>query len=218
MDKLRILVAHQRPAIARAIKQILDTYGFAAQAFSDGDAAALAIKSQTFDGVVVDAALPGRPVHELCELAKGAARPVPAVIVIGAIFRRGSYKRRPARLYGADEMVEIHRVATELPALIWRLLARKGAQAAAIAEADMALWSLHNQVSPGPERLAGLVVAGLLLARADEVAEIDAPAGLVGLLSGDLEAARADLAEATGDRAHDEAILRSFQELLTGPG
>ncbi|MCA9658510.1 MAG: response regulator transcription factor [Myxococcales bacterium] len=210
MDKLRILVAHDKLAIARAIEQILATYGFAVEPMTDGDAVAEALRSRHFDGLVVDAAILGTPIHELCELAKAGADPVPAVIMIAAIFRRRSYKRRASSLYGADDVVEVHRIATELPAKLWRLFSGKDLDAAAKAEAEMALWSLHNEPSRGPERLAGLLVAGLVLNRADEVADADDPSELYELFGDDLREVCEHIAGVMGDREHDAAVQASF--------
>ncbi|HGG57115.1 MAG TPA: response regulator transcription factor, partial [Nannocystis exedens] len=126
MDKLRILVAHDKLAISRAIQQVLGTYGFSVEPMSGGDAVVEALGRGNYDGLVIDAALPGAPIHEICELAKSGEHPVPAVITIAAIFRRKSYRRRPSNLYGADDIVEVHRIAGELPAKLWRLFSGKG--------------------------------------------------------------------------------------------
>lgn len=213
MDKLRILVAHDKPAITRAIKQVLGTYGFAVEPMSDGDDVAKALRERHFDGLVLDAGLPGTPVHELCELAKAGDDPVPAVITIAAVFRRKSYRRRPSSLYGADDVVEVHRVATELPAKLWRLFSGKGLDAAAKAEAEMALWSLHNEPSRGPERLAGLLVAGLILGRADEVADADSLEELRQLLGDDMSEVSAQVAQIMGGPEHEGAVWASFDAL-----
>jgi CheY-like chemotaxis protein len=213
MDKLRILVAHDKLAITRAIEQVLGTYGFAVEPMNDGDDVAKALQERHFDGLVLDAGLPGTPVHELCELAKAGDDPVPAVITIAAVFRRKSYRRRPSSLYGADDVVEVHRVATELPAKLWRLFSGKGLDAAAKAEAEMALWSLRNEPSRGPSRLAGLLVAGLILGRADEVADADGLEDLRQLLGDDLSEVSAQVARIMGGPEHEGAVWASFDAL-----
>jgi len=213
MDKLRILVAHDKQAITRSIEQVLGTYGFAVEPMNDGDEVAEALQEQHFDGLVIDAGLPGTPVHELCELAKAGDDPVPAVITIAAVFRRKSYRRRPSSLYGADDVVEVHRVATELPAKLWRLFSGKGLDAAAKAEAEMALWSLRNEPSRGPERLAGLMVAGLILGRADEVADVDGPEELRQILGDDLSRVSTYVAGIMGAPEHERAVWASFDAL-----
>ncbi len=213
MDKLRILVAHDKRAITRAIEQVLGTYGFAVEPMNDGDDVAKALQERHFDGLVLDAGLPGMPVHELCELAKAGDDPVPAVITIAAVFRRKSYRRRPSSLYGADDVVEVHRVATELPSKLWRLFSGKGLDAAAKAEAEMALWSLRNEPSRGPERLAGLLVAGLILDRADEVADADDLADLHRILDEDLNRVCAHVVGVMGGPEHERAVWASFDAL-----
>ena len=213
MDKLRILVAHDKLAISRAIQQVLGTYGFSVDPMSDGDAVVEALGKGRYDGLVIDAALPGAPIHEICELAKSSEHPVPAVITIAAIFRRRSYRRRPSNLYGADDIVEVHRIAGELPAKLWRLFSGKGLDAAAKAEAEMALWSLRNEPSRGPKRLAGLLVAGLILDRADEVADADDLSCLHRILDDDLEQVSALLVGLMGDSGHEKAVRTSFQAI-----
>ncbi len=213
MDKLRILVAHDKLAISRAIEQVLGTYGFAVDTMSDGDAVAQALAKGLYDGLVIDAALPGTPIHEICEIAKGGENPVPAVITIAAIFRRKSYRRRPSSLYGADDIVEVHRIAAELPAKLWRLFSGKGLDAAAKAEAEMALWSLRNEPSRGPGRLAGLLVAGLILDRADEVADADDLSDLHRILGEDLKQVSALLVTLMGGPEHESAVRASFHAI-----
>lgn len=214
MDKLRILVAHDQPAIARATAVILEAYGFHVEVFADGEAAQRALTSARWDGVVVDAALAGVPVHELVAAAKDEPSPVPAVIIIATVFRRRSYRRGPSQLHGADAIVEVHKIAESLPAALWGLFARKGAEAAAIAEAEMALWTVRQERSRGVDRLAGLLVAGIVLGRADQVADADGPAALLELLGAELGGARDHLAAVMGGHEHDAAIDRAFQALV----
>ena len=217
MDKLRILVAHSQPAIVCAAARILEAYGFGVDRLSDGDQVAAALDAGSWDGLVVDTSLPGMPVHDLCALAKEGEHPVPAVILIAAIFRRGSYKRRPGNLYGADDVVEVHRIAEDLPTKLWRLFARKEVAAAALAEAEMAYWSLHDD-PPGPEGLADLLVAGAVLDRAAEVVDAESPEALRDLLTLELEAARNLIVSVTGGHDHDAAVERAYRALCQPQG
>jgi len=216
MEKLRILVAHTQPGIVCATARILEAYGFGVERLADGDAVARALDAGAWDGLVIDTALPGTPVHDLIAVAKECEPPVP-VILIGALFRRSSFKRRPGQLYGADDVVDVHRIAEELPAKLWRLFTGKDPAVAALAEAEMAFWSLHHE-PPGADGLAALLVAGAVLDRADEVVEVDEPAALAALLSQELEAARALLASVMGGHAHDAAIERAFHALIQPVG
>lgn len=214
MDKLRILVAHDQAAIARATAVILEAYGFHVAVFDRGEAALQALAAARWDGVVVDAALPGVAVHELVDAAKGGASPVPAVIMIATVFRRRSYRRSPTQTHGADAIVEVHKIAESLPAALWGLFARKGSEAAAIAEAEMALWTARQDRSRGVDRLAGLLVAGVVLDRADQVADADDAADLLDLFGRELMGARDHLAAVMGGHEHDAAIDRAFQALV----
>ena len=213
MDKLRILVAHSSPAIVCATARILEAYGFGVDRLGDGDRVAAALDAGSWDGLVLDTALPGMPVHDLCALAKEGASPVAAVILIGAIFRRGSYRRRPSQLYGADDVVEVHRIAEELPTKLWRLFAGKGAAEAAVAEAEMAYWSMHQE-PPGPEGLADLLIAGAVLDRADEVVDVEEPGALGQLLAPEIAAARAQIAAVAGGDTHEAALERAYRTIL----
>ena len=117
-----VLVAHERPAIGQAIRRVLAAQGFRIEVASRGEDVAAALAARNFDGLVLDVAMPGPPVHELVELAKKPERPVGAVILVASVFRKTSYKRKPQQLYGADDYVEIHRLGDELPSKLWNLL------------------------------------------------------------------------------------------------
>ena len=116
-----VLVAHERPAIGQAIRRVLAAQGFRVEVASRGEDVAAALAARNFDGLVLDVAMPGPPVHELVELAKQPDRQVGAVILVASVFRKTSYKRKPQQLYGADDYVEIHRLGDQLPSKLWDL-------------------------------------------------------------------------------------------------
>jgi CheY-like chemotaxis protein len=122
-----ILLAHERPAIVRAVAHVLELDGFAVQTVRDGTAALEALEREAWGALVVDVALPSIPGYELTDFAKRLAAETPprgaaAVVLIPAIYRRTSYKRRPTRLYGADDYVEIHHLGDMLAPKLRRLL------------------------------------------------------------------------------------------------
>ena len=119
MEKFKILVAHERPVVGRAIARVLVAQGLVATTVDDGDAVWRALEGDSWDGLVLDVALPGPPVHQIVALAKtGVPLALRAVVLIASVFRRSSYKRRPQQLYGADSYVEGHQLGAELLSLI----------------------------------------------------------------------------------------------------
>ncbi|MEZ4451043.1 MAG: hypothetical protein R3B09_16295 [Nannocystaceae bacterium] len=211
---MRILVAHERPAIGRATAAILAAYGFEVAVVDRGEAALRALAGGRWDGAVLDAGVPGAAIHELIARAKDGPNQVPAVVLIATVFKRRSYRRGPTSNHGADAIVEVHRIADTLPTTLWGLFARKDPESAAIAEAEMALWTLRQDRSRGVDRLADLLVAGAVLERADEVADVDDRGRLQSLLGGRLHGLRDHLAAVMGGHEHDGAIDRAFQAIV----
>ncbi len=217
MEKPQILVAHERPVIGHAIAHVLAAQGLRVQVVSDGHRVADALKAEAWDALILDVALPGAALHELVELARtGLALPVKAVLLIASVFRRSSYKRKPQRLYGADDYVEIHDLGEQLPGKLWRLLAPEPATLPGMLEAEAVLAELQDEHEPedaGPShsglshaahRLAALLVADLVLHSGDRLASADSLEELRAALGPELEAARALHREALGATADGE--------------
>ena len=201
MAKQKILVAHERLVIGRAIRQVLVAQGLEAEVVADGDAIARALQLAVWDGLVVDVGLPGPPVHQLVALAKtGVPTPVTAVVLIASVFRRSSYKRRPQQLYGADDYVEVHMLGAELPSKLWRRLGPDDPGPNGMVEAEALLTHLQELAgdpansapdqAPGAGRLAELLVADAVLYSGDKLAEADTPAATHAALAGELDAVR----------------------------
>ncbi|MBK7827778.1 hypothetical protein [Nannocystis sp.] len=200
MEKYKILVAHERPVIARAIARVLAAQGLVAEVARDGDAVWRALESDSWDGLLLDVALPGPPVHQIVALAKtGVPLALRAVILLASVFRRSSYKRRPQQLYGADSYVEGHQLGAELSTKLWRLLSpdpagpgdmveaeallvelqaeAEAAAAAEVAEAATAATGATVQRPRDPAaELADLLVADLLLHAGEKLSDADADA------------------------------------------
>ena len=185
MEKYKILVAHERPVIARAIARVLAAQGLVAEVARDGDAVWRALESDSWDGLLLDVALPGPPVHQIVALAKtGVPLALRAVILLASVFRRSSYKRRPQQLYGADSYVEGHQLGAELSTKLWRLLSPDPAGPGDMVEAEALLVELqaeaeaaavHGPRDPAAE-LADLLVADLLLHAGEKLSDADADA------------------------------------------
>lgn len=219
MEKYKILVAHERPVVGRAIARVLTAQGLVATAVDHGDAVWRALETDGWDGLVLDVALPGPAVHQLVALAKtGVPLALRAVILIASVFRRSSYKRRPQQLYGADAYVEGHKLGAELPSKLWRLLSADPSGLDGMVEAEALLAELQPAAQDpdilaarGPAEhaaaLAELLVADLLMYAGEKLSDADSvaahnlrPADIAAIhdaLAPELEQAREHLRAAT---------------------
>lgn len=198
----RVLLAHAGPVIAGAAQRILEAHGFDAEVVPNSIAVERALASEAWDALVVDVALPGAPGAERTgfELTgfelTGPARDagVKVVILVASVFRRTSYKRRPRRLYGADDYVEIHHLGDHLPN---RLRAHLG-----LGDPELPSESLRDVLGTLRERgdehlgqqtpkgLATLIVADLLLYNGDRITEAGTVEEALAAIARDLDGAR----------------------------
>ncbi len=220
----RVLVAHERAGISEAVRRVLAIYGFEVECANDGDEVEQLLRNEPFDGLVLDVAMPGTPSYELCALAKtGLTPPIAAVILVATVFRRSSYKRRPSRLYGADDYVEIYRLGEELPSKLWRLLGSDLYGPPGEAQSEAVMWSMleddmSEETTPeAPERIADLLVADLVLSNADRVLNANSIEQARLGLEGDLREAQMRHAQAVGEAA-GEAVNHAFVRLMAGFG
>lgn len=199
MDKLRILVAHERPALGQAIRRVLSAQGFVVEVVSTSDAAVEALRASRFDALVLDVALPGgSPCYELSQLAKtGLPSPVRAVILVASVFRRTSYKRRPTQLYGADDYVELHHLGEQLPRKLWRALGSDAPTLSGMVEAEAVLTTFQEEGDQRlfeqrgrAARLAELIVADLILYAGDKLMRAGSASEARDLLAAEIDAAR----------------------------
>jgi CheY-like chemotaxis protein len=229
MEEPQVLVAHERPVIGHAIARVLAAQGLRVQVLSDGHRVADTLKAAAWDALILDVALPGAELHELVELARtGLALPVKAVLLVASVFRRSSYKRKPQRLYGADDYVEIHDLGEQLPGKLWRLLAPDQATLPNMVEAEAVLAALQDERQSddaGPPhaggRLAALLVADLVLHSGDRLASADSLDELRVAIGPELEAARAIHRSVLGSSAADvghDPIDAALAALLHLPG
>lgn len=230
-----VLVAHERPAIGQAIRRVLAAQGFRIEVASRGEDVAAALAARNFDGLVLDVAMPGPPVHELVELAKKPERPVGAVILVASVFRKTSYKRKPQQLYGADDYVEIHRLGDELPSKLWNLLKVDPSGIHGMMEAEAVLATMQSEgdqrlfdsvapsIAPADDpaaaatratRLAELIVADVILYAGDRLVATDTPAEARDALAADLDAARETYRGVAGTPEGRDPIGEAFDELM----
>lgn len=221
-----VLFAHERPSVARAVTHVLEARGFSVESVRDGDAAARALGERRYAALVVDVALPRRPGYELVEVARAQAasngRGAQVVVLVASVFRKTSYKRRPARLYGADDYVELHHLGDMLPEKLATHLQieippgdSRAQSAATEAVFEIADARMEDQST---DELASLIVADVVLYNGDRIADTSTVSEARAALSEDLEVARDLLKQvyaARGDAADPDAALeRSFGALM----
>lgn len=207
-----VLFAHERPGVGRAVRRILELHGFDVHTVRDGHATQLALEARRWDALVVDVALPGIPGYELVRVAKSLADAgphsgAPRVVLVSSVYRRTAYKRRPTRLYGADDYVEVHHLGDFLPVKLRSMIGMpvqpstdpslaEGQVAAVLrAEGDTRM-TLQDR-----EGLASLIVADMVLYNGDRI-----------LTAADAEAA------ATAVREDLEMARDLFQQVVRAEG
>ncbi|NVB42178.1 response regulator [Pseudenhygromyxa sp. WMMC2535] len=211
----RVLLGHGGRIIAAAAQRILGAHGFEVGVASNARAVEEALAAGGWNALVIDVALPGG--FELAAPARRAG--VECVILVASVFRRTSYKRRPRRLYGADDYVEIHHLGDHLPN---RLRAHLGLgppdhPAETLREVLVSLRDRGDArlLEQSPRGLAALIVADLLLYNGDRVTDASSVDEAWAAVSEDLEDARKLFEllrpEATGA---GELIADAFRELV----
>lgn len=209
MTEPRILFAHERRGVARAVRRVLEREGFVFTYVADGPSCIERLSRERWDGLVVDVALPGAAGYELVELARSAGPDAGAqvVVLVASVYRRTSYKRQPTRLYGADDYVEIHHLCDSLPRKLYEHLGLPAAPPVEPVEAQ-AREALRvegdtrmEEPQADHQRLATLIVADMVL------------------YNGDAIHAAHDLAEATAAVRPDLDIARElFTQVVHGEG
>lgn len=206
----RVLFAHGHPIIGVAVSRVLFAHGFSVEQVGHADQVYAALVEGQFDALVVDVALPGAPGFELTGPAREAG--VQVVILVASVFRRTSYKRRPLRLYGADDYVEIHHLGDHLPQRLRDHLGLGVSElpAETLREVVELLHASGDERlgEETPESLAGLIVADLLLYNGDRMAEAESFEQAHSAVAGDLEHARALFAQVRPELARSEADAR----------
>ncbi len=226
-----VLFAHERPSVARAVTHVLETRGFTVDSVRDGDAAAVALRTRRYAALVVDVALPRRPGYELVEIARAEAavgHGAQVVVLVASVFRKTSYKRRPARLYGADDYVELHHLGDMLPEKLARLLRIDTPPTDAVAEAEAEATEAVYEIADArmddqsADEIAALIVADVVLYNGDRLAEASTLSQARAALSEDLDVAGDLLRQVYLARGQaidaDAALERSFCALMHSMG
>ncbi len=229
MSRPRILFAHERRGVARAVQRVLEREGFSFEHAPDGATCARRLAEERWAGLVVDVALPTVAGYELVQLARdaGPAAGAEVVVLVASVYRRTSYKRHPTRLYGADDYVEIHHLCDSLPRKLYQHLGLPPEPAAETLE-DEAREALRVEGDTRMEdpladqrRLASLIVADMVLYNGDaihaavDLAEAEAAVGP------DLDIARqlfAQVVRAEGGQVPGDPIGEAFASLMGAMG
>jgi CheY-like chemotaxis protein len=226
-----ILLAHERPGIARAVRHVLELDGFAVEVVRDGEAALRVLEQRAWDALVVDVALPEIPGYELADMAKrlagdDPARGAPVVVLVSSVYRRTSYKRRPKRLYGADDYVEIHHLGDMLPPKL-RALTGLPARPAPSEIQDETAEALRSEGDrrmgeSDPPGLASLIVADMVLYNGDRILASADMAAAEAAIAEDLEIARDLFGQALrregGPPVAGDPIGEAFRQLMGALG
>lgn len=229
MSRPRILFAHERRGVTRAVRRVLEREGFAFTHAAHGDRCAELLESSRWEGLVVDVALPRRAGYELAELARAAAPQAGAavVVLVASVYRRTSYKRRPTQLYGADDYVEIHHLCDSLPAKLYAHLGLPPEPAATVAQAEgrqvlRAEGDARMQEQQADHRrLASLIVADMILYNGDTLHQAQDLAGAQAAVGHDLDVARhlfSQVIRAEGGQVPGDPIGEAFTTLMAAMG
>lgn len=219
-ERPQVLFAHERKPIARSVERVLQVHGFDVDTVGDGKTAERMLAEQDYDGLVVDVALPGTAGYELTTIARDHG--VTAVILVASVYRRTSYKRRPTRLYGADDYVEVHHLGDQLPAKLRKHMGLppvdlQGSVSQVAAE-ELRDEGDTRMDAGTPERLASLIVADMILYNGDVIAEFESASDLRQQLAPDLEGARELFEEVQTSLTRSvsgDPIGEAFEDLLT---
>ena len=186
----RVLLGYAGGVIAGAVQRILSAHGFEVGIAHDAETVERSLAGGGWDALVVDVALPGG--FELTAPARRAG--VKCVILVASVFRRTSYKRRPRRLYGADDYVEIHHLGDHLPRRLRSHLGLGDSELPAETLREV-LATLHERgderlLEQTPRGLAMLIVADLLLYNGDRINEANSVEEAFAAIGRDLDGAR----------------------------
>lgn len=229
MSRPRILFAHERRGVARAVERVLVREGFAIEHAADGATCARRLGEERWSALVVDVALPLVAGYELIQLARDAGPDAGAqvVVLVASVYRRTSYKRQPTRLYGADDYVEIHHLCDSLPRKLYHLLdvqpqpAAERTEAQAREELRVEGDTRMEDPQADQQRLASLIVADMVLYNGDAIHEARDLTEAESAVAPDLDIARqlfAQVVRAEGGQVPGDPIGDAFASLMGAMG
>lgn len=124
IDKNKILVAHANPSVLAQVASLLTGHNYQVITSVDGiEAMVKSLKELPFL-LIIDVVLPKIYGFEVCKRLK--SRPETKdmkFILITSVYNKTKYRREPDSLYGADEYIDEHSLATRLIEKINKLFA-----------------------------------------------------------------------------------------------
>lgn len=224
-ERPRVIVAHERAAVRQIVGHVLVLEGFDPTPAADAQVALDLMRQRPWAGLVLDVALPGVPAYELCDRTRAlrtAGGGAQAIVLVASVYRSTSYKRRPTRLYGADDYVEIHHLGDALPRKLRAALGLVESGGDMHLDAGEALREIGDgrMVEHGDAALAKLIVADVVLYNGDVILDTSDPATAERLLARDLDAARELFAHVSRSptAAGADPIRAAFWELMAALG
>ncbi len=119
----RVLVAHESEALLADIQAVLGNAGFSVIPVGDSGDAFRQTSELRPDALVLDVALTTVRAFELIDQVRASAELANTkIVLVASVYNRTAYKRKPAKLYGADDYVEQHHIIDLLPAKLYDLL------------------------------------------------------------------------------------------------
>ncbi len=118
-----VLIAHDSEVVRDMIGGILLDAGFRVETAADGVETLKKAEETNPQVLLLDVGLPGVYGFELCERLKedGQTKGI-KIILLASVYDMTRYKRTPVSLYGADDYIEKHHIADDLPHKINKLI------------------------------------------------------------------------------------------------
>jgi DNA-binding response OmpR family regulator len=231
MSRPTVIVAHERPAVRQIVGRVLAQEGFDATPAADANAALALLAARPWSALVLDVALPGAAVFDVCDRTitlRSSGAGAQCIVLVASVYRSTSYKRRPTRLYGADDYIEIHHLGDALPAKLRRVLGLEDRTIDMHLDAGEELRVIGDgrMTEHGDAELAKLIVADVVLYNGDRLLGAVDVTTAEQALAQDLAAARelfASVARGTAARQGTpapgrDAISLAFAELMAALG
>lgn len=120
---VKFVVAHESQSFCEAVMRVVANEPFLVYDSNDGGEAMAIIERVKPDVVLLDVALPTMYGFEICEaMRQNPSLAHTKIMLLAAIYDKRRYRRDPASLYGADDVIEKHRIPDELVAHIYALI------------------------------------------------------------------------------------------------
>lgn len=216
----KVLIGHDSDDVSADLGSLLTVAGFCVLRATQGtQAMQLALKHRP-RGACLDVGLGEISMPEVIE--KMHAAPELAgirIIIVASVFNKAAYKRRPGKLYGADDYIEHHQAAALLPQKLGVLLGFKArttsATVAATPEAPGVVAPRSTATLLRVRALALSIVADVALSHQDAVA-VAVDSGNMSELAPALDEGRRLLAEmvAREDFESDDPIGAAFTTFI----